>query len=364
MKIAIDTRMAWSSGVGTYIRNLVPALLAARPGDRFFLLGSRGDMERWPGFHKPNAVWVETSSKIYTFSEQWEVARRIPKDADLFWSPFYNVPLLWKGKLLATVHDVFHLAGAREISGFHRRLYASYMFGHLARRADSIICVSQFTKKELLTRVGGDALKMKVIHNGVDTNRFNIKKRKRPHPKPYLLYVGNVKPHKNLGRLLQAFALLKDRITHDLVVVGKKEGFLTGDRKSLEIAKGYGGRIHFTGPVDDVSLGQYYVFSEMLVFPSLYEGFGLPPLEAMASGIPVASSSAASLPEVCGEAVHYFDPFNPAEMAEKIVDVIQDGALRKKLIRKGFQRVEQFSWARSANETNRLIDDLLVPTRN
>lgn len=275
-----------------------------------------------------------------------------------FWSPHYNFPVLWRKKLLATVHDVFHLANPRFVSGIHRRLYAQFMFRKLARRADAVLCVSSFTKKELFRLAGGRGDRMRMVHNGVDDFWFHPPEAERPHPRPYLLFVGNVKPHKNLGRLLQAFGLLKDKIPHDLVVVGKKEGFLTGDREVIRQAGVFGGRVQFTGLLEDEQLRRYYASADLLVFPSLYEGFGLPPLEAMACGTPVACSNAASLPEVCGEAALYFDPLQPQDMAGKVSKILSDPPLREELARKGLEQARSFSWERAATETARVLEEL------
>ncbi len=361
MKIAIDVRMMWSSGIGSYIRNIVPRVIDRLQGQHFYLLGKAGGMEQWQGFKRSNASWIGAESPIYTLSEQWEMAGRTPKDAGVFWSPHYNFPLMWGKKLLVTVHDAFHLAQPEFTPGFHKRLYAKFMFRRLTRRADSILCVSQFTKGELLRLAGGNAGRMRVVHNGVDDFWFGMKKGEAPHPKPYLLFVGNVKPNKNLGRLLQAFDLLRGNIPHDLVIVGQKEGFLTGDREVLRQAESFGGRVQFTGLLEERQLRQYYAFADLLVFPSLYEGFGLPPLEAMACGTPVACSNAASLPEVCGDAALYFDPFQPKDMAEKISKVLSDDPLRRELIKKGSEKARSFSWDSAASQTAKVLEELSLP---
>jgi len=348
--------MMWSSGIGSYIRHLVPRVVRSLPEARFYLLGRPEEMEKWKGFALgPRVKWVETASPIFSIAEQLELARKIPKDADLFWSPNYNFPILFRGKLLVTVHDIFHLANPQYVHGVHRKLYAWFMFRRLIRRADALLCVSHFTQNELLRLAGGDRRKMTVVHNGVDSAWFKATMGKRPKVKPYLLFVGNVKPHKNLGRLLEAFELLKNKIPHDLVLVGKKDGFITGDAEVVRRAEGFGKRVRFAGILDDEQLRRLYGSADLLVFPSLYEGFGLTPLEAMASGTPVASSCSASLPEVCGDAVLYFDPHHSEDIAEKVLKLIKDQKLRNALKKKGLRRAKSFSWNKSAAETNKLI---------
>jgi glycosyltransferase involved in cell wall biosynthesis len=359
MKIAVDVRMMNSSGIGSYIRHLVPLVIQSLPKSGFTLLGRPQEMKWCKGFAKSSRVqWIETTSPIFTIVEQLELSRKIPQDTDLFWSPNYNFPVFWRGKLLVTVHDVFHLVMGKGAGTLPKLVYARLMFNRLIHRADALLCVSRFTQGELTRLTGVSPGKIKVIHNGVDESWFKIKRRKSPHPRPYLLFVGNVKPHKNLSALLKAFSLLKDKIPHDLVLVGQKEGFITGDRSVFEKAKEMKGRVHFTGIVKEDILGQYYAFADAMVFPSLYEGFGLPPLEAMACGCPTVVSKAGSLPEVCGHATEYFDPKNVEEMAEKILKVLQNKRLREKLIKKGTKQARQFSWKECARQTCQAIGSL------
>ncbi len=361
MKIAVDVRMMNSSGIGSYIRHLVPLVIQSSPKTEFYLLGRPEEMKQCKGFAKsPRVQWIETTSPIFTISEQFELSKKIPQDTYLFWSPNYNFPVFWRRKLLVTVHDVFHLAMGKRIGSIPKRLYARLMFNRLTRRADALLCVSQFTKGELERLTGPLSGKIESIHNGVDESWFKIKRRKNPHSRPYLLFVGNVKPHKNLGALLEAFSLLKDKIPHDLVLVGQKDGFITGDPLVFEKAKSMKGRVHFTGLVTEALLGQYYAFADALVFPSLYEGFGLPPLEAMACGCPAVVSKTASLPEVCGQAAEYFDPNNIRDIAQKILKVLQSKKLREKLVKRGRVQARKFTWKKCAKQTCQVIDSLLI----
>jgi len=352
--------MMWSSGIGSYIRYLVPKVIQSMPEAQFYLLGRRQEMERWAEFASgPRIEWIEITAPILSIAEQFELAKKIPKDTDLFWSPNYNFPIFWRGKLMTTVHDVFHLILWDGIGSLLKRFYAYVMFNRLVNRADALLSVSEFTKGEIVRRTGASPEKIRVIHNGVDDSWFGLRKNKNPHPRPYILFVGNIKPHKNLARLLEAFSILKDRIPHDLVLVGKKEGFITGDRRVLKMAESIGDRVRFTGFVDDALLGQYYALTDLLVFPSIYEGFGLPPLEAMACGRPVAVSNAASIPEVCGDAAVYFDPYSSKDIAEKISKVLEDEPLRNGFIQKGLERARLFTWERCVSETVEVIQRLL-----
>lgn len=357
--IAIDVRLMWASGIGAYIRNLVPRVIKSLPGMRFYLMGVPEEMKRLEAFRRDNAIWIRLSSRLFSLREQVEMISKVPPDTEIFWSPHYVFPVFWPKKLLVTVHDTLHLTMGWQVPGIHRRLYAQMMFSRLASRADRVLTVSNFTKDELIRWTKAVPEKIIVTPNGLDPAWFEVERKEMPHPRTYLLYVGIVKPHKNLSRLLDAFKMMKDRIDQDLVLVGKKEGFIVEDKKILKKVAEFGNRVKFTGHVDEDKLKQYYAFADLFVFPSLYEGFGFPPLEAMACGIPTAVSRAASMPEVCGDAAHYFNPLDPRDMADKISEVLQAGPLRDELRSRGLERARVFTWESCADKTCRAIESLL-----
>ncbi|CAM4323324.1 glycosyltransferase family 4 protein [Paenibacillus alkaliterrae] len=359
-QITIDLRMLHNSGIGTYIRNLVPLVIRLFPDTSYNLIGNITEMKQYDWAQNKNITLIDCKSKIYSVSEQYELVRKIPKDTTLFWSPHYNIPILYRGKLLVTVHDVFHLAMPQFTGGYHKRLYAKGMFHFLRSKAKSIICISEFTQSELIRLTGKKKHQpIHVISNGVNNKWLNVEKKHSPHNKPYLLYVGNVKPNKNLKNLIKAFDMIKGQIPHDLLIVGKKEGFITGDAAVFESTDDHLDRLHFTGHVSEELLEQYFANADMLVFPSLYEGFGLPPLEAMACGCPVLVSSAASLPEVCGEAALYCDPYQPEDIAAQIKRLVSDSVLQDQLRAKGLEKAKQFTWDRCAMETAKVIREVL-----
>ncbi|MCP4109529.1 MAG: glycosyltransferase family 4 protein [Desulfobacteraceae bacterium] len=354
-KVYIDARTihTFASGIGIYTRNLLNNF----PGDKsseITLIGNRGQLSQydWAG----SARIIENTTPIYSIREQFELGFRIPK-CDVFWSPHYNIPLFYRGRLVVTVLDLSHIAMPRFFAqSLHKKLYARTMFYAVRRKADAILCISQFTKDELIKYTGADnEEKIHVIHCGVDESWFDIQKKKPPHTKPFLLFVGNVKPHKNLERLISAFARIKDRIPHDLVIIGRKEGFITGDKSAIELATALSDRIHFTGYVNDDVLKQYMSYADVFILPSLYEGFGLPALEAMACGTAVIASNLASLPEVVGDAGLLADPYSIDSIAQAIQRVTEDKALADNLIRKGKERAAQFSWKQAAQKTWNII---------
>lgn len=315
------------------------------------MLGDKAALSTLDVANRSNVRLIEVKAPMYSLAEQLELPRKIPGETCLFWATHYNIPLFYRGKMLVTVYDLFHLAMPNLVGGLHKRLYARIMFGAVRRRAAAIITISQFTKNEFIRFTGEGAQPIYPIHLGVADAWFHIPPSARPYPNQYILYVGNVKPHKNLSALVKAFGSICGNIPHDLVIVGKREGFITGDEIVAKDAERLGARVQFTGYVDDKKLQQYFAHADVLAFPSLYEGFGLPPLEAMAAGCPALVSTEASLPEICGDAALYCDPHRPEDIASKLLELLTDEGLGEELRSKGFERAHTFTWNRCVNQT-------------
>lgn len=356
MKITIDMRMLNISGIGTYLKNLVPLLIEHNPQISFCLLGKQIELQAFDWTRQVNVSLVEINSSFYSIREQFELIAKIPKDTTLYWATHYNIPLAYRGKLLVTVYDLLHLAMPEYAPGLHKKIYAWTMFNAIKWKADNVLCISQFTADELQRLTGMYTEKMHPILLGVNRSWFQIQKKQNPSEHPYLLYVGNVKPHKNLSALLEAFEGLKEKIPHQLVIVGRRSGFITGDAALVEKADSLEGRVQFTDYIAHEEMEQYFVHADALVFPSIYEGFGLPPLEAMACGCPVVVSHSASLPEVCGESIIYFNPHSTQEIADAILKVLNDTKLRAKQIQQGKKHAQAFTWERTASKTWDVIE--------
>lgn len=344
------------AGIGTYIRHVVPRIVAARPDWRFTLLGPRGTVLDWGVESLLNAMVVPCWSKIYTLSEQLELPLRASR-ADLFWSPHYNIPMLSRASLVVTVHDVAHLAMPEIYAGGLKLQYARHVFNAVRRRAREVIFDSEFSHTEFLRYVG-EPRHATTIHLGVGSEWSEPIPGPSPHPRPYILFVGSAKPHKNLGTLLEAFDRLRDTIAHDLIIIGGQEQ-RTVDTMALGVATRLGGRVVTISDADDVTLRRFVAHAAALVLPSLYEGFGLPPLEAMAAGCPTIVSTAASLIEVCGNASLYCDPMDSDDMARQIVRLLGDADLRARLIKAGRTRAVQFDWDVCAARTAAVIERAL-----
>ncbi len=346
--VVVDARMLMMSGIGTYIRELLPRIVTRWESARFTLIGDAAELRAFVPESGGRVRIEHCTTPIYSVAEQLDVRRAIPIDATLFWAPHYNIPLLYRGPLAVTVHDVNHLA--LPPASAVRRLYARTVFRAVRRRASVVMCDSHFTAAEFRARVGEPG-RLDVIPLGVSDKWFQVPLGGDPVGPPYFLFVGNVKPHKNLPRLLEAFARVADRLPHRLVIVGKREGFLTGDSVTESLAATLGDRVVFTGYVPEDQLTPLVAGCDALILPSLYEGFGLPPLEAMAVGNAVGVSRGSSLPEVCGSEADYFDPTSVASIAECLVrlgerppDTVEVRARRRAWARR-------FSWKDCAEQT-------------
>jgi glycosyltransferase involved in cell wall biosynthesis len=361
--VVVDARMAGDSGIGTYISNLLPRLAAQRPDWRLTILGDPDRLRAlpWPGDAKIEIR--ECRARIYTAREQVDLVARAPRRPDLFWSPNYNIPLAYRGRLLVTVHDVAHLALPEFASGLHKQLYARTMFAATRRRATAILCDTAFTRDEYLRLVGTPRGEIHVVHLGVDDSWRTAASLAPVRSRPYIISVGNVKPHKNLGTLVRAFARIKDSIPHDLVIVGRREGLRTADQAVEASAATLDGRVEFTGEVPLPRLQAYIAHATALVAPSLYEGFGFPPLEAMAAGCPVIASRIATHHEVCGDAVEYCDPRNASDLAQRIERVVADQGLSASLRERGARRMGEFTWNQCAEQTTAVIANALARRR-
>jgi glycosyltransferase involved in cell wall biosynthesis len=358
--ITVDARMIGASGIGTCIAEWLPRLIAARPEIDFVLLGPGPILAALPWTRAPNARVIEFDAPIYSIREQIALPRRVPRGTDILWSPHYNIPVAWRGRLAVTIHDLAHLALPEFVGGLHRRAYARFMFDRVSHSADAIMTDSEFSRAEFVRLVGVRRAEPRVVHLGVDRGWFEIPLSPSPHPRPYLLYVGNVKPHKNLNRLLQAFEQLAPRISCDLLILGKNEGFLSEDPGARAAADRLAPRVQLLGALPQELLRRYVSHAEAVVQPSLYEGFGLPPLEAMAAGCPAIVSRAASLPEVCGDAALYFDPLDSGSLAEAIQRLLHQPELRATLRCRGLERARHFTWDRSAAAVLTVLERLLA----
>jgi len=315
-KIVIDARMINASGIGRYLQEIIPSVLQL---DEIVvvLIGNSVRLHQLYGRYGVKIIDFDLS--VYSIKAQLILPFIIGR-CDLFWAPHFSSTFLpVMGKRLVTIHDTFHLAN-RNVFSRIEYLYAVFLYKMSVLYAKNIITVSNFSKEEIQKFLGGGK-KTTVIYNGVDTGLFSKLSLSESFLKygKYILCVGNVKPHKNLGIVLEAFRILKTKdSSFSLVIVGKKDGFIKDDSlviKSFVQEKG----IFFTGYVEDDELVSLYQNANVFIFPSLYEGFGLPPLEALAAGSRVIVSKNKPMPEICQNMVEYFNPNDSKELVNLIL---------------------------------------------
>lgn len=361
MKLVVDLRLINASGIGTYIKNIFPSVIDWF--EQVVVLGNKNDIIKYDWAARVEII--EFNSRIYLLSEQIKYVYLIPK-CDFFWCPHFNAPLLpiRAKKMLVTIHDVNHLANPDGFS-FFVKLWSRILYKNAVKKASAILTVSQFSKLEIIKYLGANIEKIHVVYGGVNVNFFSELEHKSSSlnlPLKYLLFVGNVKPHKNLITLLKAYAPLDKAFKEEykLVILGKKDGFITQDEKIFDfiLNNELQNYVHFTGYVSDEEVPDVYCNASLFIMPSLYEGFGLPILEAMASRVPVLCSNHASLPEVGGNAVLYFNPLDIKELSSKIVELITKDNLRNELVLEGENQLKKFTWSKSIENHSKAFKSL------
>ncbi len=359
-RITIDLRMYRHSGIGRYLRNLIPALLPLLHADAVRVLGTPTLFADAPWLTDPRIELFPTDAPIYSPAEQLLPLRGAFRNSNLLWVPHFNAPLLYRGPLALTIHDIAPLALPEILSNSLKRAYASLLIRNATAQASAILCDSAFTASELQRLVQTPAEKLSVVHLGLDpTWPTHAEPHREPDNVPYFLYVGNVKPNKNLILLLKAFDQVKDRLPHRVVLAGRMRGFGSNDEPVLRQAESMGSRVRFTDEITDAELISLYAGAAALVLPSLYEGFGLPLLEAMQLGCPCFSSNATSLPEIGGDAALYFDPHSVDSLVERLLQVT-DEPLMESLRIAGQARAENFSFDQCATQTAAVLNPLLA----
>jgi glycosyltransferase involved in cell wall biosynthesis len=357
--IWVDARLLNKSGIGRYIAEILPSIHAVY--DLTCIVSTDG-----VAFMETHRIKYKVlNTKIYALKEQFELPAMI-ESCDLFWSPHFNIPLfpIKAKKRLVTIHDAYHLAFSKKLS-LKEKLYANLFFRMALRLSDAVITVSAFSKAELVKFMGQRfKKKIKIILNGV-TSFDNTSIAQLEGPKNYFLFVGNIKPHKNLKNAILAFksfCIDNPDENYRFKIVGQKSGFINADQEVETLLFNdllLRDRVDFTGFVADADLKNIYQNAYCLIFPSLYEGFGLPPLESMLVGTPAIISNRASMPELCGNAVLYFDPENINSIKNKITEIVTNKALYEKLSMLGVVQAKRYTWKDAALKHLGLLDKLI-----
>ncbi|MBU4494419.1 MAG: glycosyltransferase family 4 protein [Acidobacteria bacterium] len=367
MNIGYDIRpfLKNETGVGVYFRNLLQSLSRLDRDNSYFLFSSsfkdRFSADKIPSFSRMS--FRDKRIPVRVMNCLWYRLEWPPLDLffrtrlDLTHSP---TPLLLpsRGRKIVTVYDLFFVEypekADREAGRvFNRKIHRSL------READGIITISRFTRDRILDLFPVDEKKIRVIPLGLHRNfwvegsirEFEETKSRLGLPSSYILFVGAMERRKNLVRLIEAFDLIQKRKPDLSLVIAGREGEDTPAVRARIRDLRLESRVHLIGYCRETDLRSLYRLADAFVFPSLYEGFGLPLLEAMACELPVAASGTSALTEVGGDAALYFNPDDPGEMAAVIERVLEDSALRSRLQVKGKKRVEDFSWKDAAADT-------------
>lgn len=293
-------------------------------------------------------------------------ALNLYKKYEIIHSLDYATPVLYKGKKIATIHDMaMHTMKDKFTKA--QTFTKINLLNNTIKNADKLICISEFSARELLKYYPNlDERKIEVIYNGFEYHKINISSedqksvlKKFNIDKPYLLFVGALVPHKNIERIIEAYNILKQKgYDYKLVLCGKKGWLYDGIFNKVEELK-LKNDVIFTDYVTDYELEAIYSNSSLFIFPSLYEGFGFPPIEAMARKVPVITSREGALPEIVGDAALLCNAYDVIDISNKIIHIINNDDLRSKLIKRGLERVKYFSWEKNISNTHNLYDSIL-----
>lgn len=359
MRLGIDARLVHyhQAGISRYCLQLMRALADINKEDQFVIFQSRRDRRTLveQANFQIRPLWTPSHHPLEQLLLSLEL-RFTP--LDVLHSPDFIPPFRRRCRSIITIHDLAFLLYPQYLTKSSARYYGQ--IDQAVRHTDHIIAVSESTRRDIVRLLGVPEPMITVIHEA--PRRFfhqlpDVDLRPRLHQRfglerDFVLFVGTIEPRKNIPTLLSAFQQLLDhyRPEVDLVLAGAP-GWLTDELHSLVGRLKLDHRVHFLGRVSDQELVWLYNAARVFVFPSFYEGFGLPPLEAMACGAPVIVSNVSSLPEVVGDAGLLFDPTDPTDLTVAIWRLLSDETLRREMIEKGLRRAARFSWQRAARET-------------
>lgn len=354
MKIAIDARELRTS-TGRYIERLIHYLQQIDKTNHYTILLSEKDFNTWEPT-SPNFTKLMSPYKEFTFDEQLGFKKQLDSlDVDLVHFGMVQQPVFYrKTPVVTTMHDLTTLrfrnpAKNAAVFWVKQRVYA-WVNKRVAKKSKFVITPTEFVKQDVTNYCKVPKAKVVVTLESADPLGKNSEAYAPMKNKKFIMYLGRPTPHKNLARLIDAFAKLQQNHPDlHLVLAGKKDANYELHEQRVK-ADGIN-NVVFTDFISDEQLAWLYENTQAYCFPSLSEGFGLPGLEAMIHGAPVASSSATCLPEVYGDAAHYFDPLDVDDMVRAISEILTDNKLRESLVTKGKKRVKQFSWKRMAEQT-------------
>jgi glycosyltransferase involved in cell wall biosynthesis len=369
MRIAIDARKLRDFGIGTYIRNILSELSRLDRTTEYIVICQPADL----GAHEslgPNFRMVAATAGPYSVAEQFQIPSLLSREgANLVHEPHYVLPVATPCRSVVTIHDCIHLMFPQYLPGRLAYFYAKSAMWTATRKATRILTVSEASKRDILRFFAIPPEKVSVIYNAIDARflgpaddtRMDLVRQRYQLDDPFVLYVGNIKRHKNIERLIDAFGRIRAKGPDGLrlIIIGDEISKYPAMRQAVHKHR-LDKHVRFLGFQPHETLAAFYRLARAFVFPSLYEGFGLPPLEAMACGTPVVTSNVSSLPEIAGDAALLVDPYDTDAIADGMLKAVTDESLRATLIARGLERARTFSWAQSVKEIHRIYMEVLA----
>jgi glycosyltransferase involved in cell wall biosynthesis len=362
-RIAIDGRELGGSGTGRYVERLLHYLQILDHENDYFVLIRPNYFDKWHPSSK-NFTKIKCPHKEFTFAEQLGLLRQIRKlNLDLVHFPMVQQPVLYKGKTATTMNDLTTLHFRNPSKNFViftiKRWVYWWVNKVVARKSDALMSFTNFVKEDVSKFADVRKDKITVINLAAEELAGEAEPIAKLKGEDFIMFTGRPLPHKNLYRLIEAFANLRQKHPDLLLaIIGKKDASYNTYIKFMEKLN-VGDSIVFTDYIPDGQLKWALGHTKAYIFPSLSEGFGLPGLEAMHYGAPVISSNATCLPEVYGDAAHYFEPTDVKDIVSKIDDVLSNPKLRENLVEKGKIRVKKYSWQRMAEQTLEVYQKVL-----
>ena len=368
MNICIDARMIkeHTTGIGRILYETIIHLSQIDKANNYYIIHKEHPLDRLNNLSNFKKLYYKHS--IYSPYNNIGIPNILLKyKIDIFHSFYFIIPFWTPCITIVSIHDLLYSHYPNYLSPIKKIVYDA-LTKLAITKSNGIITLSNYSKNDIIQFFKCSNEKIKVIpcaYNkndfkvNLDKNKISSSKLKYNITSDYILYVGNHKPHKNLHRLIEAFSLVSKFIPHTLVIGGYKDKRYS-DLYSLPNLFNINDRIHFAGQLEGDDLPLIYSGAALFVFPSLHEGFGIPPLEAMACGTPVLVSSFASLPEVTGEDAIIVNPLDVNDIANGIKRILTNKELSKQFSDKGIERAKLFSWSHVANETLQYYRDIVA----
>jgi glycosyltransferase involved in cell wall biosynthesis len=366
MRIGIMLRhIEERGGIRVYTVNILKALLKIdRKNEYLMIYKSKDHLGRYSSFPNVSETVLPGTEKLWW--DQVSIPRLAKaRNLDIVYNPKLSIPLFTTAKTILVMHGAEQYA-VPECFKWHDRIYFSVANRLYVRRASAIIAMTNIGKHDIARYMGASLEKIHVIPEaynelcrGRDLEGAREAKAKYNLPERFILFVGGLTPLKNFGNLLRAFDRIREQIPQKLVIVGFSRWKVEKDFKLLDDL-GLRDSVIFPGFIPDEDIPKFYSLADLFVMPSLYEGFGIPVLEAMACGCPVVTTKTGCSPEVAGGGAVLVDPYNPEEMARGMLAVLSDEVLRADLVRKGYIRAKEFTWEKCARETLELFESIAI----